>query len=424
MKICAVIAEFNPLHNGHQYLLNQARIQTKCDAVLVILGSNFTQRGEPALLSKVARAKQAMLCGADIVVELPVYGSTLSAQDFAYQAVKIAHCFNHVTHLAFGSESGDIISIQELAQFLTNEPAYFKTEISAALDQGHSLPTAKSRALSVVLDERFKSFSNPETVSELLSKPNNILGVEYVKSLIKLGSKITPVAIKRMNNENKIEPEHTKDFASASAIRQALYLSGSTNKARKLMPKQSAKVLEQQLKLHGLPNQRAYSDIALGFLRARTPNDLNDLYDMAEGLNNKLISTSAQVVSFDGLVTKITSKRYTSSRIRRLVLINILRLKQSVVDALTSQTIPAFVKILAVKEDNKLLKQLTANCPVVLRHNDTSLITDELSLELIRADTTANGIYATLLDLNETQLQTFLNDNSFYAKTVFIKPES
>jgi|GEM_PF-949459 len=475
MKICAVIAEFNPLHNGHEYLLKQARTLSKADAVLVILGGNFTQRGEPSLVSKTVRARQALACGADVVVELPIYGAVLSAQDFAREAVKIASSFKYVTHLVFGSESGDIASISELAKFLVNEPDYFKAEISAALEQGYSLPVSKSRALSIVTGERFKKFTNPESVSELLNKPNNTLAVEYVKALIKLNSSITPLTVQRMDNQTKPKPDTTSDFTNGSAIRKTLYASVSssgtnsfvrnsataeeklgqqvrglllssssrataniraastaqlakeeranvtnTSQVRRFMPRESFKLLNNEIKARGFPNLKAFSLLALGTLRTKSAKELGPLYDMAEGLNNKLISTAREAVSLGEMVGKIVSKRYTASRIQRLCLVSILGIKQSIVDELKEQTSPAFIKVIAVKDDPQLLKQLTTTCPLILRHSDIACLNDELPSELIRAENVANAIYAMLLDLNEAELKAFLETNDFYSKTVFV----
>ncbi|MCL2540653.1 MAG: nucleotidyltransferase family protein [Firmicutes bacterium] len=420
MKLCAVIAEFNPLHNGHKYILQQARSQSGADAVLVVLGGNFSQRGEPSIVNKTVRARMALSCGADIVVELPTYGAVLSAQDFAYESVKIAGSFSSVTHLMFGSESGDIVSISELAEFLTHEPDYFKAEISASLASGNSLPVSKSKALSVIISDRYKSFTNPKIASELLNKPNNILGVEYVKALLKLKSKIVPLTSKRMSNELKPAGNPLLDYTSGSAIRQMIYENRSNTKLRNYMPRESFMMLKQEIEKSCIPDLNIFSNAAMAALRTKSAGELAPVYDMAEGLNNKLVSTALETNSLPALINKITSKRYTSARIQRLALCSLLGIKQESVNALRKQNTPAFVKVLAVKDNPKLLASLNCSCPLLLRQNDYTGLTNPLSRELIRAETAATGIYGLLYNFNDEQLEKYLQANGFRAKTIFV----
>ena len=125
MKICAVICEFNPFHNGHAYLLERARELSGCDAIMCIMSGNFTQRGEPAIADKMTRANMAIQCGADVVVQMPTYFESTNAEVYAMAGIKIASSFKNVTHICFGSESGDITTIKELATLLAKEPPFF-----------------------------------------------------------------------------------------------------------------------------------------------------------------------------------------------------------------------------------------------------------------------------------------------------------
>ena len=136
MKICAVVCEFNPFHNGHAYLLEQARALSGCDAVMCIMSGNFTQRGEPAIVDKTTRANMAINCGADIVVQMPTYFCSTNAEMYALAGVKIASAFDEVTHICFGSECGDIVTINELATLFAKEPPIFKEQIRKNLNSG------------------------------------------------------------------------------------------------------------------------------------------------------------------------------------------------------------------------------------------------------------------------------------------------
>ncbi len=148
MKLCAVVCEFNPFHNGHKYLIDKCLEQSGCDAVICIMGGNFTQRGEPAICDKNVRALMALSGGASAVVQIPSYFSSANAEIFAEASIKIATSFKNVTHIAFGSECGDIRSLTELSTFLNNEPEFYKEKIKKNLSDGFSLGRAKTQALS------------------------------------------------------------------------------------------------------------------------------------------------------------------------------------------------------------------------------------------------------------------------------------
>ena len=169
MKICAVICEFNPFHNGHAYLLEKARELSGCDAVMCIMAGNFTQRGEPTITDKLTRANMAIQCGADVVVQMPTYFSSTNAEVYALTGIKIATSFKDVTHICFGSESGDITTIKELATLLAKEPAFLKKEIKQNLNDGYSLGISKLRAIQEVIDNGKAIFSHPDQAKKLVA---------------------------------------------------------------------------------------------------------------------------------------------------------------------------------------------------------------------------------------------------------------
>lgn len=183
MKVVGLIAEYNPFHNGHSYHIEMAKKLTGADYVVVVMSGDFVQRGTPAMIQKHARAKMALLGGADLVLELPVSYATATAEVFAYGGVKILDSFGVVDHICFGSECGNADLLMEIARILADEPEWYSATLKEHLKNGMSYPAARAAAL-------------PD-YQEILSEPNNILGIEYCKALLKLNSNITPVTITR-----------------------------------------------------------------------------------------------------------------------------------------------------------------------------------------------------------------------------------
>ena len=204
MNILGIIAEFNPLHTGHAYLIQRLRRETGAAFCVVAMSGDYVQRGEPAFFSKFLRTRAALSCGADLVLELPLSVSTGSAEYFAQGAVSLLDRLGCITHLGFGSESGDIRYFQLAGTLLSHEPAAFRSLLQDNLKAGMSFPKARYKALSAFLTGHTPSDKLPLTQEEvsgilsLLDTPNNILGTEYLKALHRLHSSITPVTIKRV----------------------------------------------------------------------------------------------------------------------------------------------------------------------------------------------------------------------------------
>ena len=245
MKTAGIIAEYNPFHKGHEYQIRYTKEKLKADYVIVAMSGDYVQRGTPALISKHARAEMALRCGADLVLEMPVSISTASAEAFAMGGVSLLDSLGIVDILCFGSESGEISALKELAEILVEEPEEYKKLLKSFLSEGLTFPAARSQALT----EYFKNprnFSGDDfdgvltpllnEVTQILNTPNNILGIEYCKALLRLNSQICPVTIRRegMGYHETTVPEgdsassspdlqsSTDFFASATAIRSLI----------------------------------------------------------------------------------------------------------------------------------------------------------------------------------------------------------
>lgn len=348
MKICAVICEYNPFHKGHQYHLSEAKRLSGADAVLCIMSGNFVQRGDAAIMDKFTRAKHAVLGGADIVIELPTIFATSNAELFAKGAISILSSIPEVTTLCFGAETDNKDAFLQTANLLNNEPEEISQSIKALTSEGISYAKARATAWQSFLP------------CNLLTSPNNILGVEYTRAIIAKNANIDILPIKRMGgayNDNEL----SDTFSSASAIRAAI----STDKTIEDAVPDFVNV--------DLPNQLTDKLDCLEkyAILSRMETEIARTCDCTEGLENAFKKAALQDKS---LSDSLTSTRYTSSRIRRIALQNLLKIEESFIrKALQS---PLYLRVLATKKDStEALSALSrANLPIIARaHDETSL---------------------------------------------------
>lgn len=308
MKVACIICEYNPFHNGHKYQIEQ--IKKSYDAVICIMSGSFMQRGDICIYDKWTRAKAALLSGADLVIELPVCFSLNNAQTFAYGGVSIANSLDIVDALFFGSESGDIKKLYDAAKIMTNESEDISLAIKENMSYGMSFPSAKAKAYLGVLDE------------DLISEPNNILGIEYIKALMELNSNIKAKTIKRhmVAHHDKIT---NKNFASASFLRNMLL---DSKDIYAYVPDNSYD-LYKNLK----PNTKNNLDGILRYcVLSKTTDELSKINDVTEGLENRIKQAVNDGLDFDRICDFVKSKRYTLSRIRRILFSIILGLDKDI----------------------------------------------------------------------------------------------
>lgn len=291
MKITAVIAEYNPFHYGHKYQLDE--IKKTADAVVVIMSGPFVQRGEVAITDKWTRAKAALLSGADLVLELPVIYALNTAQKFAFGAVDILNKMNVVDELCFGSECGDVHILTQAAEILENEPDEISEKIKQLVSSGVSYPSAREKAYEGAINDG------------VLSTPNNILAVEYIRALKRLDSSIKPVTLKRIGAG--YHDTQTKDIASASGIREAI----SQNKdISKLMPYPEFDIYTTE----------ALDTALTAKLRLMTAEELSCINGVSEGLENRILAAAMVNSTIDDIANAIKTKRYTMTRIKRILM--------------------------------------------------------------------------------------------------------
>ncbi len=342
MKICAIICEFNPFHNGHKYLLDTARGLSGCDSLVLFMSGSFSQRGEMCRTDKFLRAKHALLGGADAVIELPPHFAVAPAEIFAKGAVKLIASLNMPTVLAFGCESGQKESFIKAAEILKDESGIFKDTLARGLGDGESYIKSYSAAFCACGGE-----------SGLLSSPNNILGAEYAKAAMRTGADIEILPVKRVGSgygDNKLY----ENFSSAGAIRA----NAGDPAAAENMPDYSYRDFTAS------PDcTKRFKTLAADFLFLCDKENLKRVYGCTEGLENRLKKLAAvHCGDYDKIVTETCSKRYTESRIRRILCANLLNLYADDAEKLLNSKFP--LKILAVKKEraDKLLPILARPC--------------------------------------------------------------
>lgn len=327
MDICAVVAEYNPFHNGHRYHLEQTRAAGAA-AVVAVMSGCFVQRAEPAILSKFARAKLAVQCGADLVLELPVQYATASSERFAAGAVAIADALGCVDTLSFGSECGDTQQLRRLAEIVTQPDRMQRTK--ELCEAGNSYPVARRIAVAE---------SYGEEIAAVLDSPNNLLAVDYIKALDMQCSSIKPFTVRRTGAAHDSAGQ-SGGFASAGHIRQQI-LSGQD--IASLVPPVVAQEMERRRKTGGLSGGlEAIERLVLFKLRTMTKDEMATLPGCADGLGHRLFAAAAEAATLNEVYERAKTRRYTMSRVRRAVLSALLDLDDSYYFA------PPYARILAI----------------------------------------------------------------------------
>lgn len=338
-KRIGIIAEYNPFHNGHLYQIQKAKELTGADTVITVMSGNFTQRGDTSLINKFEKAKIALQNEVDMVIELPTIYSISSAENFALGGVKILNEIGNIDYLVFGIEEENLEKLQAIADVLVNEDDEFKRNIKEELDKGNSYPKAREIVLKKVLSS--------ENVENIMQKPNNILAIEYLKALKTTNSKIKPFAIKRKNTMHNDE-NINENYASGTYIRK-LFIENNFNEIKKVVPKYTYERLLE------LKNQGTYvsaindfSDIVIYKIRTMTKEEISQIADVNEGLENiiKLASTTCKTI--DEIVEKVSTKRYTKTRISRILTYILLDITKSEIEQ--SKNANPYIRVLGINK--------------------------------------------------------------------------
>lgn len=353
-RVIGVVAEYNPFHNGHYYHLQATKEITGAEYCVAVISGNFTQRGDTSIVNKWAKAYMAICGGADLVIELPTVYSISSAENFASGAVRILDNLKVVDAISFGAEANDLATLNNIANVLYEEPKAYTNILSHELKKGISYPAARENALMMYLND-IKRYANT------LSSPNNILAIEYLKALKIQKSKLEPIMIKRKKvyyNDNKI----VDDFASATAIRKLLQ-DGEYANLRKVIPRSSYTIIGQESRKGGMVLSLAkYEKEIIYALRKMTVEEIADLPDVSEGLQFAIKNAANEANNLKDLISNIKSKRYTQTRIQRILLYALLGIDKKLME--NSRKVVPYVRVLGFTQKGKsLLSEISRRNP-------------------------------------------------------------
>ena len=355
-KVVGIIAEYNPFHNGHSYHIQNIKALTGADFVVAIMTGNFTQRGNTSVVDKWEKTKMALNGGADLVIELPTIYSISSAENFANGAVKILKTLGIVDSISFGMEADDISTLNNIANVLYVEPPEYKAILEHELSKGNSFPKARENALMMYLND-IKRYAN------VLKGSNNILAIEYLKALKKQKSNLVPIGVKREKvyyNSTKIIDE----YASATGIRNLL-LHNQLEEVRKVVPAKTYSLLLNNIRQGTyVLDITAYNNEIIYKLRSMTVKEIANLPDVNEGLEYLIKDASNKTNNLIELINKIKSKRYTQTRVQRILLYALLGITKK--DMEISKKMTPYIRVLGCSENGKmLLSQINSKAKVI-----------------------------------------------------------
>lgn len=351
-KVLGIISEYNPFHNGHLYHLIKSKKITNAEYTIAVIGGNFTQRGNASLIDKWSKTEMALLNGIDLVIELPLLYSISSAENFAEGAIKILDSLQIVDAISFGTETSDINTLNKFADILYNEPKEYKALLSHELSKGMSYPKARENALMLYLND-IRRFA------PILSSPNNILGIEYLKAIKKYKSNIIPISIQRIKTGYN-DINFSGNIASATAIRN-LVLNHEYNDLNRILPISSYSILKENIqKGHIVRDISNFDKIVLYKLRNMSTEELLNLPDVSEGLEYSIKKAADSCNTIYELINIVNSKRYTKTRLQRILLYALLNITKK--DIQISKRSMPYIRILGFNEKGKyIVSELSQN---------------------------------------------------------------
>lgn len=410
MKLVGLITEYNPFHNGHEYHIRKAKEITGADAAVVVMSGNFVQRGTPAVMPKHLRAKVALKSGAALVLELPVCFATGSAEFFAKGAVSLLNSLGCVDAICFGSESGDIVSLTKIAEILVREPDAYRSLLQDALRNGLSFPAAREQALYGYLKD--------DTLSNLISSPNNTLGIEYIKALLSLGSPMKAYTILRKDaSYHSTDLETTGHYSSATAIRKLLLYAGNSFRTNEESPYDEPKLssvlarLEEHvppecislLERTYLSRYPVYTDdfsLLLKFrLMKETRGTLTRYADVSEELANRIMKNINNYLNFDQFCDLLKTKEITYARISRSLLHILLGIRKEDTEPADGRPLVPYARILGFcKKEKEILSQIkkSSSIPLLPKLTDMDSLSDAAQ-KMLHLDIFASNLYESVI---------------------------
>lgn len=410
MRTVGIVAEYNPFHLGHKYHINTAKEKTNSDYAVVVMSGNTVQRGDFSIIDKFTRAKEAVKNGADLVLEIPVCYSCQSAEIFAKGSIEILDALGIVDFLAFGSESADLKQIKQIADILSYENIEFQTMLKTFLKEGISFPTARQKALENFLGEEYS----------LIASSNDILGVEYLKNLNRLKSKIEPHAIKRISSTYH-DTDISKSFPSATAIRKVIIENKDMNLLKNATTEDMRTALFENYLLENIVSlDDFFSELKIVIIREQ--EGIAQYFEVNEGIENAVLKNIASCQDLEELIEKIKSKRYTRTRIRRTLLNILLGIKKGDMRSIIEGESRPYAKILAFNDKGReILRKVDYKSDErridIINKPASFNPRDEIQNIKYKYDNIANSLYYSKMKIyNKERVYSDLNLSPVYVK--------
>lgn len=392
MKIVGLITEYNPFHNGHLYHLEKAKELTGCDCAVAVMSGDFVQRGGPALLPKHLRARMALACGVSAVLELPVCCAGASAEYFASGAVSLLDSLGCVDALCFGSECGDLKLLLQAARILEEEPDDYRRLLRDGLKRGLSFPRARQEALVTCTKD--------PAAGQVLSSPNNILGIEYIRAARRLGSKMELFTLPRQSSGYH-DVHLTENCSSASAIR-ALYENRPFPETLSLLggqvPPSCLPILEEAYQVRYPVFSRDFSLLLKYRLSLETKESLTQYADVSADLANRIMNRLGAFIDADQFCGLLKTKELTYSRISRALFHILLGIRAS--DAGGRGAVrPGYARILGFRRDSaQVLTEMKAHSriPLLTKLTQTAPL-DPDAKKMLECDLFASSLYESVV---------------------------
>lgn len=339
MRTVGLITEYNPFHNGHLYHLEESLRRSAADVSVAVMSGHFLQRGEPALVDKWIRAKMALEAGVDIVIELPLPWACSSAPDFARGGVQVLNALGDVSAICFGSESGHLETLRNYAELLIDQEELIAEETARLLRRGLNYPQARTQVIAGMF---------PPAAMKELSAPNNILGIEYLKSLRQIKSPIVPLTIKRVGAGYHDTGIGSERIASATGIRQRLM---NEDDVEELLPGNVYRFLQEALRKDNFFSCERFFHLLLTRIFSQS-SELERFWLVDNGMENRLVSYADQADDLESLISGIKSRQLTRTRIQRMLIAILLGLEKMEVAKLMEAG-PRYLHLLALSEKGR-----------------------------------------------------------------------
>lgn len=390
-----IIAEYNPFHNGHAYHIKKAKELAGADCCIVVMSGDFVQRGAPAVYSKHVRAAMALSCGADLVLELPSVFATSSAEDFAACGVALLDRLGVVDSICFGSECGDVDKLSSIASILAAEPPVYTERLKEELKKGAAFPLARSKAL--VSCGLLK-----DTDSSILSSPNNILGLEYLKALYRRNSPIRPVTLIREGRGYHDREMDAVSFGSATGIRKALKQEAKTYGLSQAVadnvPPEALRIMETALPVFPEDLDLLLNAVLLRLDREGIP--FSTFSDVSKELSARISRQLPDFLTFEDKTAALKTRQYTYTRVSRALLHILLGITDQAVLAGRNAGYAPYARILGFKKSSAHLMskiKMRGTVPLITKTADASLLLDGAALDMLKQDFYCSHLYGTIV---------------------------